>query len=92
MLTGNDRGDSYIAVSYDKAVVTVPIMRPVSDRVGGNYPAVTTRTKIDDLAAQKLRKLGIVPSETCTDAEFLRRLSLDMCGTLPSPREVEAPA
>jgi len=38
---------------------------------------------------QKLSKLGIVPSELADDAEFLRRVSLDMTGTLPSPWEVE---
>jgi hypothetical protein len=37
----------------------------------------------------KLRKLGVVPSELCTDAEFLRRVSLDMTGTLPTPKEIE---
>src|SRR5206468_4786787 len=32
----------------------------------------------------------IVPAELCSDAEFLRRLSLDMTGTLPTPQEIEA--
>ena len=50
------------------------------------YPDVPTPTKIDELVVAKLRKLGIVPSELCSDAEFLRRVSLDMTGTLPTPR------
>ena len=65
-------------------------MRPVSGKVCPNYPAVPTPTKIDALVVAKLRKLGVVPSEVCTDAEFLRRVSLDLTGTLPTPTEVEA--
>ena len=53
-------------------------MLPVTDKVGPNYPAVAAATKIDELIVAKLRKLGIVPSELCTDAEFLRRVSLDL--------------
>ena len=47
-------------------------------------------TKVDALVVNKLKKLGVVPSEVCTDAEFLRRASLDMTGTLPTPEEVSA--
>src|SRR4029077_10948539 len=38
----------------------------------------------------KWRKLGIAPSPLSTDAEFLRRASLDAVGTLPTPEEVVA--
>ena len=31
-----------------------------------------------------------MPSELCTDSEFLRRVSLDLTGTLPAPEEVNA--
>src|SRR6202008_659309 len=37
-----------------------------------------------------LSKLGIVPSELCSDVEFLRRVSLDLTGTLPLADEVVA--
>ena len=37
---------------------------------------------------QKLAKLGVVPSDIAGDSEFLRRVSLDMAGTLPSPQEI----
>ena len=65
------------------------MVRPVSDRVGSKYPDVETPTKIDELVVAKLRKLGIVPSDRCTDAEFLRRVCLDVTGTLPTPQETE---
>ncbi len=88
-VTGGDPGDTHLVVFYDKAVVPIPIMRPVSPPVARNYPPVPTPTKIDELVVAKLRKLGVIPSELCTDEEFLRRVSLDLTGTLPLAEEVE---
>lgn len=90
VITSGEPGDTHVVVFYDGGVVPVPIIRPVSDKFGPNYPAVATSTKIDELVVSKLQKLGMVPSEGCTDAEYLRRVSLDLTGTLPTPAEVTA--
>ncbi|GAB4150147.1 MAG: DUF1549 and DUF1553 domain-containing protein [Planctomycetaceae bacterium] len=90
LVTSTGPGDTHVVVNYDTGVVPVPVVRPVTDLVDSRYPRVPAPTKIDQLVIQKLRKLGIVPSELSTDAEFLRRVSLDLTGTLPPPREVEA--
>ncbi|MEZ5941765.1 MAG: DUF1553 domain-containing protein [Planctomycetaceae bacterium] len=42
---------------------------------------------IDRLANDKLKQLQIPPSELCTDDEFLRRLTLDLAGRLPTIEE-----
>ena len=75
-------------MNYDAGVVPIPVIRPVSEKTGDKYPKVETPTRIDELVVQKLRKLGIVPSDVCDDHEFLRRASLDLTGTLPAPQEV----
>lgn len=89
LVTIAGRGDTHVVVFYDDGVVPVPVMLPVSTLVGSRYPTVPTPTRIDELVVAKLRPLGIVPTEPCGDAEFLRRVSLDVAGTLPTPAEVE---
>lgn len=42
---------------------------------------------IDTFVDARLRKLNLRASDLCSDAEFLRRASLDITGTLPTPAE-----
>lgn len=88
-VTSKSAGDTHVVVSYDNAVVPVPVLRPVSNLAGDSYPKSKERTEIDRLVKQKLQKLGIVPSKVCSDEEFLRRAHLDIAGTLPTQVEVE---
>ncbi|OYW17974.1 MAG: hypothetical protein B7Z55_11510, partial [Planctomycetales bacterium 12-60-4] len=90
LVTATGPGDTHVVGFYDNGVVPVPVIHPVSDKIGPKYPQIETPTKIDELVVQKLRKLGIVQADTCTDAEFLRRATLDIIGTLPTPKEVTA--
>lgn len=90
IVTSKGRGDTHVVAYYDSGVAVAPILRPVSKQVGADYPDVPTPTKIDALIVDRLRKLGIVPSEVCSDVEFLRRVSIDMTGTLPTPQEILA--
>ncbi|MEW5979474.1 MAG: DUF1553 domain-containing protein [Acidobacteriota bacterium] len=71
------------APSYS-AVATIGV---ISNRVA-RYPEVAPRNFIDEHVFAKLRKFQIVPSELSADAEFLRRVCLDVTGTLPPPNRV----
>jgi len=44
-------------------------------------------SKIDQLVMAKLDEKGIPPSDRCTDEVFLRRVYLDLIGTLPTAEE-----
>lgn len=82
-------GEGTIMVRYmglvDVARLTVPYGAPLPD---GAYADFHPRGTVDQLAMNKWRKLGIAPSPRCSDAEFIRRASLDLIGTLPTPEEV----
>jgi hypothetical protein len=90
LVSSGESGDTYVVAFYDSAVIPIPVLRPVNENYGVKYPTVATHTKVDQLVVNKLRKLGIMPSELAPDTEFLRRVSLDITGTLPTPDEVEA--
>lgn len=47
------------------------------------YPSVSRANFIDDFVFAKLRRFQIVPSALSGDGEFLRRVCLDLTGTLP---------
>ena len=83
------KGDSHVVAFYDNGVLPLPVMLPVSDQVGAKYPKVKATTPIDKAIVTKLQKVGIVPSAVATDQEFLRRVTLDVTGTLPTAKEVK---
>jgi hypothetical protein len=45
---------------------------------------------VDDLVFEKLQQLQILPSELCSDEEFVRRVYLDVTGRLPRIEETKA--
>lgn len=81
-------GATHIVVYYDNGVVPVPVIRPVSEQSGAAFPDIPAPTEIDRLVNRRLQQLGVVPTDLCTDSEFLRRASLDLIGTLPTPDQI----
>lgn len=93
VVQSGESGDTHVVVFYDIAVVPVPVLRPISSessRPTGSIAANAATKPIDRMVHKKLDKLGIVPSNQCTDAEFIRRVSLDISGVLPSGDQVKS--
>lgn len=55
-----------------------------------DWPAPKANNYIDELVFTKLQKLRIIPSELATDAQFLRRVNIDLVGLLPTQEEYGA--
>ncbi len=53
------------------------------------WEKANTGSDIDKHLVANWKRLGVVPSRPATDEEFIRRASLDICGTLPTPDEVK---
>jgi hypothetical protein len=49
------------------------------------YP--TPQSKIDELVLKNLKRLNIQPAPICSDGVFIRRVYLDVIGTLPTAQE-----
>lgn len=82
-------GDTNVIAFYDNGIVAVPILRPLCDGVKRELTRESDgEAGIDVFVNAKLAKLGITPSDRCTDSEFLRRVSINLTGTSPTPAEI----
>ncbi len=79
-------GQAAVVVTYMRRFATARIVVP--QPLPSPFPEVEANNKIDELVVAKLKELGIPPSEACSDQEFLRRVYLDLIGTLPTADEV----
>ena len=90
VVTTSNPGDTAVLAEFLGEIVSARIYVPANRDLIRNYPPQEQRNFVDELVQKKLRKLGLLPSPLCGDGEFLRRVSLDLCGMLPSPDEIRA--
>ena len=86
--SGDNAGDAAILVKYGGRVrvyrALIPFGPPLID-----LPSFKPAGYIDRHLAEKWKLLGVQPSPECAEVTFLRRASLDLIGTLPTPDEVK---
>ena len=83
------RGRHLVIARFTNHVVPIEFIVPF-DRAPPNLSKAPENNFIDNLVYRKLRLLRIDPSELTSDEEFLRRLSLDLTGRLPTLQQIDS--
>ncbi len=86
LITAGSYGDTAIVATFGGAVSTAHVLVPLPGAEQRTI-AFTPNNKIDELVVAKWKQLGLQPSDLADDGEFLRRVSLDLIGTLPTAEE-----
>ena len=83
------RGEAPMLARFEGAyaATTVTVM---GNRSGFAWSEPEKWNKVDEFTAAKWQRMKILPSELCTDDEFIRRAFLDLTGVPPSADEVKA--
>ena len=80
-------GKVAVMVRYQDRITVFNASVPLGAAVENLPPS---KNFVDELVFANLKELGIPPSPVCDDATFLRRVSLDIGGRLPTDEEAQA--
>lgn len=84
-IAGLQGGGTHVFARFNKFTVgTEVVVLPEGDF---DWPDTSERNYVDTLVFTKLKELRIVPSGVSTDEQFLRRVTIDLTGKLPTPVE-----
>ena len=86
VVTGGERGEAFVMARYHTYTVGVPFVT-LPKGLKFDAPKPAEFNYIDTFVNAKLKKLRLEPSAVCDDPTFLRRVTLDITGTLPTPEE-----
>ena len=89
LISADKRGEAFVMARFETHTVGIPVIVLPADNefVWQDTPE---NNYIDRAVNRKLKTLRIQPSGLCSDAEFIRRASLDICGVLPSIDELNS--
>lgn len=87
LMTSVRRGEAPVLARYEGAYATTTLT-VMGNRSKFVWKQPEFNNKLDELTAEKWKRLKILPSELCTDEEFIRRISFDLTGLPPTPEDV----
>lgn len=88
-------GEAFLMARFDEHTVGIPVMvipqvEPTLDGKAFTTASLPGSRQIDETVNKKLRQLRMQPSPLCSDEEFLRRVTIDLTGMVPTPEEHKA--
>jgi hypothetical protein len=89
VLTTLRRGEAPVLVRYEGAYAATTIV-VMGDRTGFVWEQKPQHNYIDQLVDRKLQQVKILPSDLCTDEEFVRRVHIDLTGLPPTAEQTKA--
>ncbi|WP_419189818.1 DUF1549 and DUF1553 domain-containing protein [Stieleria marina] len=87
-VTAGRRGEAFVMARFDthtvgSQVLALPVdLKYTEPKITGEY--------IDQLVGRKLQQLRIEPSGLCSDEEFIRRVTIDITGQMPTEQEYDS--
>ena len=79
-------GDVAVMIRYQGKVAVFRATAPLGAPMAELPPS---RNFVDTLVFNKLKQLGLPPSPVADDNTFLRRVTIDIAGRLPTPKEIQ---
>ncbi len=87
-LTGIARGEAFVMARFGAHTVGCNVIVHSNDETFVWPDGMKETNYIDVTIHQKLKKLHLVPASVCSDEEFLRRVSIDLTGRLPTREDL----
>lgn len=88
-ITALRRGEGAVLIRYEGAYATRQVF-VMGDRSGYAWKDEPEANYVDTHVHAKLRQMKILPSPLCTDADFIRRIHLDLTGQPATGERVKA--
>jgi Protein of unknown function (DUF1549)/Protein of unknown function (DUF1553) len=88
VVTAGERGEAFVMARFATFTVGAQII-VLPKGLQFTFPEVPEQNYIDTLVHAKLKKLRVAPSDVCSDEAYLRRVTVDVTGRLPTVEEYE---
>jgi hypothetical protein len=86
LVTAKNRGEAFVMARFNTHTVGSQVLVLPKD-LQYSPPAETPVNYIDELVGVKLQQLRMLPSPLCSDEVYLRRVTIDITGLLPTAEE-----
>ena len=86
LVTAANRGEAFVMARFSTHTVGSQVLVLPKD-LQYTPPTTPPANYVDELVGAKLNKLRILPSDLCSDEVFLRRVTIDITGLVPTEAE-----